>query len=116
MNLLAGMDAEILAAVTPLMDNMMTGSTEIDHARHSRDFTARLLAIVTADSLPLLCHDYQSRWGLFERREFVALFRRQDSVAVVWRQYCSLSNDEYVAEAVFVEQSGRILIDHAMVY
>ena len=35
-------DSEILAAVEPIMDNLMQGSTEIDHARHTRDFTDRM--------------------------------------------------------------------------
>ncbi len=116
MLLLSKSDAEILAAITPLMDNMMAGSTAINHAQHSRDFTERMLAIVTPDRLMMMCRDYQARWGWFGRREFVALFRRRDSIAVVWRQFCSLSDDEYVAEVVFVQHDGRLLIDHALVY
>ena len=40
-------DAEILAIVEPLMDNCLAGSTERDYAKHVRDFTDRLRAIVT---------------------------------------------------------------------
>jgi hypothetical protein len=54
--------------------------------------------------------------GIFGKREYIALFRRRDSIAVVWKQYCTKSTDEYVAEAVFVEHDNRLLIDHAMVY
>lgn len=116
MELLKKSDAEILSAITPIMDNMMQGSTEINHARHTRDFTDRMKAIVTPERLEQMCKDYQSRWGCFGKREFVALFRRKHSIAVVWKQYCTASADEYVAEAVFVEQDHRLLIDHAMVY
>ncbi|AEG01494.1 hypothetical protein [Methylomonas methanica] len=116
MNLLKKSDEEILNEITPIMDNMMEGSTEINHAKHSRDFTDRMKAVVTPESLEYMCNDYQSRWGLFGKREFVALFRRKHSIAVVWKQYCSNSTDEYVAEAVFVERNNRLLIDHAMVY
>jgi hypothetical protein len=116
MNHLAMTDEEILGEITPIMDNMMKGSTEINHAKHTRDFTERMKAIVTSDRLESICHDYQSRWGIFGKREYIALFRRRDSIAVVWRQYCSKTTDEYVAEAVFVEQDNRLLIDHAMIY
>ncbi|SDJ79465.1 hypothetical protein SAMN04488540_113111 [Ferrimonas sediminum] len=116
MALLMLRDEQVLAQVSPLMDNLMQGSTDIDHARHTQDFTDRLKAIVTQERLVAMCTDYQRRWGKFGRREFVALFRRRDSVAVVWRQWCSPSDDELVAEAVFVEQQGRVLVDHAMVY
>ena len=116
MRLLAMTDGEILATITPIMDNMMQGSTEIDHAKHSRDFTERMQGLVTPFGLAMMCQDYQSKWGFFGHREFIALFRRQDSIAVVWKQSCTKTTDEYVAEAVFVEQGERVLIDHAMVY
>jgi hypothetical protein len=109
-------DQEILVAVEPIMDNLMQGSTDINHAKHTRDFTDRLKCIVTPARLAAMCADYQSRIGFFGRREFVALFRRQASVAVVWKQYCSKSPDEFVAEAVFVLDGDRWLVDHAMIF
>ena len=109
-------DVEILTLIESLMSNMMEGSTEINHAKHTRDFTARMRCIVTPDHLRWVCEDYQSKWGFFGRREFVALFRRTDSVAIIWRQFCSRSSDERVAEAVFTMEDGHIMIDHAMVY
>lgn len=109
-------DQEILAAVEPIMNNLMQGSTEIDHAKHTRDFTDRMKCIVTPERLAAACADYQSRIGFFERREFVALFRREASIAVVWKQYCSKSTDEFMAEAVFVLDDDRWLVDHAMIF
>ncbi len=32
-------DMEILAIADPIMDNLLEGSTEIDHEKHTRDFT-----------------------------------------------------------------------------
>ncbi len=116
MKLLAMTDAEILKVITPIMDNMMLGSTEINHAQHTRDFSERMKAVVTPENLEVMCQAYQAKWGTFAQREFVALFRRQASIAVIWRQYCTNTSDEYVAEAVFVEDGNRLLIDHAMVY
>ena len=116
MDLLSKADEEILMVVNPIMDNLMEGSTEVDHEKHVQDFTDRLRKIVTRDSLQRICSDYQSEWGVFEDREFIALFRRSNSVAVVWKQSCSKTNDEYVAEAVFVEENGRYLVDHTMVF
>jgi len=109
-------DHEILETVNPIMDNLMDGSTEINHEKHVRDFTDRLKKIVTEDALIRMCGEYQAKWGYFKRRFPVAIFRRNNSVAVVWKQECSKSRDEYVAEAVFVEHDGRILVDHALVY
>ena len=107
---------KILEIVEPIMENLMEGSTERNHEKHTRDFTNRLKKIVTKEALDRMCRDYQAKWRLFQSREFVALFWRKDSVAIVWKQSCSHTFDEFVAEAVFVEQNGRYLVDHAMVF
>ncbi|OAI18640.1 hypothetical protein A1359_04590 [Methylomonas lenta] len=109
-------DEDILAIANPIMDNLMAGSTEINHSKHTRDFTDRLKAIVSEAYLQKVCQRYQAEWGYFADREFVAIFRRPESVAIVWKQYCSKQAGEFVAELVLLEQNGRYLVDHAMVY
>jgi len=109
-------DQEILDAVNPVMDWLMEGSTEINHAKHTRDFTERMKRIVTPEWLKEICDDYQARIGYFGPRSFVALFRRENSVAVIWKQYCSKSEDEFVAEAVFIPNGDKWQVDHAMVF
>ena len=109
-------DTEILAVVEPLMDSVMEGSKNIDHATHTKNFTERMRSIVTPEHLEQVCTQYQEKWGYFTEREVVAVFRRQDSVAVVWRQAATKSSDEFVAEACVVEEHGRFLIDHAMIW
>jgi hypothetical protein len=39
MNWLKMSESEILAIASPIMDNLMQASTDIDHERHVRDFT-----------------------------------------------------------------------------
>lgn len=109
-------DVEILKVANPIMDNLMEGSTEINHEKHTRDFTGRLKGIVTKYHLETVCKRYQSEWGYFSKREFVAIFRRPSSIAIVWKQYCTEQEGEFVAEIVLVEQGSRYLVDHAMVY
>ena len=62
---LSQMTMEILAIVEPLMDNCLAGSTERDHAKHVRDFTDRLRAIVR-----------RKTWRLSDRPAHQRLFRR----------------------------------------
>ena len=109
-------DAEILGIVNPIMDNLMDASTHIDHARHTRDFTERMKAIVTADHLQKVCRKYQQEKGYFGDRTFITLVRRPDAVAVLWKQRFTGCEGDYVAEALFVEENGRYLVDHAMVW
>ena len=109
-------ETEILQLVNPIMDNLMEASTRIDHARHTRDFTERLKAIVTEDYLKKVCTKYQSERGYLGERKFAALFRRPGAVAVIWKQGFTKQPGEYVAEALFVDQDGRYLVDHVFVW
>lgn len=61
----------------------MEGSAEIDHAKHSCDFTERMKTQLSPERLDAICGDYQARIGFFGKREFVCLFRRERSVAVI---------------------------------
>jgi hypothetical protein len=98
------------------MDNLMQASTEIDHAKHVRDFTHRLRQIVTPDHLQKVCERYQAKWGFLDRREVVGIFRRKDSIVVVWKQWCTKTDDEFVAELVLLEEDGRYLVDHVVFF
>ena len=109
-------DDHIRAIIEPLIDNMLEGSTAIDHAQHVRDFTDRLKVIVTDENLARQCEDYQKEVGYFERREFIALFRRRHSVAATWRLFFTKSPDEFVLEAMFVERDGQLQIEHCMIF
>ncbi len=109
-------DTDILSVADPIMDRLMEGSNRIDHAMHVSDFTERLKSMVSEEGLERMCKDFQSRFGLFSRRELVAVFRRDDSVAIVWRQFATESDNEFVADLVLVERDGRYLVDHALVY
>ena len=79
-------EQQILDIANPIMDNLMDASTHIDHARHVRDFTDRMKAIVTTEYLQRVCQQYQSEKGYFSSRVPVAVFKRPDSAAIVWKQ------------------------------
>lgn len=109
-------DAEILSVANPIMDNLMEASTAIDYEKHVRDFTDRLKSVLSKERLEWICQDYQNSKGFFAKREFVAVFRRPDSVAVVWRQGFTQQPGDFVAEMVLVQQDGKYLVDHVMVF
>ena len=109
-------DADILAIANPIMDNLMEASTRIDHAAHVRDFTDRIKAIVTSEHLDYVCRQYQAEKGFFATREPVAVFKRPDSAAIVWRQTFTNAQGDFVAEMVLVHRDGRYLVDHVMVF
>lgn len=116
MNFLTLSDTEILAIANPMMDHLMDASTRLDHAAHVRDFTDRIKAIVTPEHLEYVCRQYQADKGFFTDRTAVAVFKRPDSAAVVWKQHFSKAEGDYVAEMMLVHREGRYLIDHVMVF
>lgn len=109
-------DEQILAIANPIMDNLMDASTAIDYARHVRDFTERLRGIVTSDHLRGVCEKYRSEKGHFSRREPIAVFKRPGAAAIVWKQWFTKAQGEFVAEILLVETDGKYLVDHAMVF
>ena len=109
-------EKEILDIANPIMDNLMEASTEIDHERHTRDFTDRMKSIVTRNYFQKVCEEYQEEKGFFGKRNPVAVFKRPDSVAIVWKQSFTKAKGEFVAEIVLVHQDGKFLCDHAMVF
>jgi hypothetical protein len=63
-----------------------------------RDFTERLKSLVTKEYLEKVCLQYQAEKGFFSKRECIAIFRRPASVAIVWKQWFTKQQGEFVAE------------------
>ncbi|WKE67223.1 hypothetical protein PVT67_08300 [Gallaecimonas kandeliae] len=109
-------DQEVWDIANPIMDNLMEASTCIDHGSHVRDFTERMRNIVTPEYLERVCRQYQAEKGFFTQRLPVAVFKRPDSVAVIWKQYFSKAPGEFVAEMVLVKEGGSYLVDHVAIF
>jgi hypothetical protein len=116
MNFTQKPETEILSVANALMDNLMDASTHVDYERHVRDFTDRLKAQLPKVRLQNICREYQSTKGFFAGREFVKLFRRPDSIVVIWKQSFTKQAGEFVAEMVLVQVNGKYLVDHVMVF
>ncbi|WP_420547008.1 hypothetical protein [Curvivirga sp.] len=112
MNLQEKSDAEILAIVDPMMGNIVSSSINFDYEAHIRDFSDRIKTHVSKEGFQKVCEECQSELGLFEGRDLVRIFRRPDSIAVIWAQKFSKCNGEYVAEMVVKEENDTIKIDH----
>ena len=109
-------DQEILDIANPIMDNLMDASTEIDHERHVKDFTDRMKNIVTKEHLQKVCEQYQNGKGFFSMCESVAVFKRPETAAIIWKQWFTKAQGEFVAEMLLVYKNGKYLVDHVMVF
>ena len=79
-------DQEILMVATPIMDNLMEGSTERNWSKHTKHFTENGKAIVTESELERQCKEYLSTHGNFANREPIGITRHPDYINVLWRQ------------------------------
>lgn len=109
-------EKEILDIANSIMDNLMDASTRIDHDAHIKHFTDRMKNIVTKDYFQRICEQYQQEKGFFFERKLVAIFKRPDSAAIIWKQSFTKAKGEFVAEMVLVHRDGGFLCDHAMVF
>lgn len=115
MDLINMSDDEIRHISTPIMDNLMEGSTEINWEKHTRDFTERCKKIITREELEKQCRDYQSKFGYFTERKFLGVTRHRDYVNVIWKQKMSKSDNEYTAILSLVQKGDRYLVDRCWV-
>ena len=115
MNWLEMTQSEILAVATPIMDNLMQASTNIDHERHVRDFTDALKLIVTKNSLETQCKEYQAKLGYFADREFVGVFRKETDVAIFWKQKYTKSSGEHITFLRLISANNKILVQNVSV-
>tara|TARA_B100001939_G_scaffold54757_1_gene43916 strand:+ start:249 stop:593 length:345 start_codon:yes stop_codon:yes gene_type:complete len=104
---------QILKIIEPIMDNCLEGSNEGDYNKHTKDFTERLKKIVTPENLKSQL-EYRPH-GIFTKREFKFLVKREKSIGVVWKQFISKTDEEFVNHAIFVEKNGKVLIEHCLI-
>lgn len=108
-------DKAILDIAAPIMDNLMQASTDIDHARHVRDFTDELKAIVTKENLEAQCKEYQAELGYFSEREVIGVIRKHRDVAIIWRQRMTKTDDEFIAFLRLIAVNGRVLVQNVLI-
>ena len=46
----------------------------------------------------------------------MGIFRKKDSVTVIWKQTFTKTPDEFVAVLTLVQKDSRYLVDYALVY
>lgn len=110
------LDQELLSIAESYMNQLMQASTQRDYAQHIKHFSQRLKVLLDHERFDVVVAQYQQEKGFFDRREFVAFFRREASFAVVWRQTFTQAKGDYVAELVLIEEDGKIVVDHVMVF
>lgn len=109
-------DQDALKIANQMMDDLMNASTQKDYIKHIRHFSKRAQNILDETQFEVICEVYQKKLGFFQDRAFIALFRRPDSIAFIWRQTYSKAKGDFVAEMVMIVEYGEYKVDHAFVF
>jgi hypothetical protein len=108
-------DNELIGIATPIMDNLMDGSTERNWAKHTRDFTDKARAGLPEAELMRQCDWYKSSHGDFAERELMGVIRHPSYVSVYWKQRMTKATGEYLASLTLLEVDGSIQVPRVMV-
>lgn len=109
-------DNELMIIGNKMMDQLMAASTRIDYQAHVHHFSNRVKSMISEAQFNAMCAAYQKNFGIFTKRKFVAVFRRPDSIAFVWKQNYSQVEGDYVAEMVMIIEDDTYKVDHAVVF
>lgn len=103
-------DTEILDIANPLMDNIVAATEEADYEKLSKYFTNRLKSVVTKEAFEKQLSN--NNLGKFGKRELLTIIHKNNSIFVLWKQWFTESEDEFLAEIVIVNKDGQYLVDH----
>jgi len=101
---------KILTIATPIMDNLMDGSTERDWKKHTLNFTNGAKASLSEENLLKQCDEYQSTHGHFAEREFVGIIRHPKYINIIWKQRMTKSSGEYLAILTLVQHDEEYFV------
>lgn len=103
-------DEEIVQLATPIMDNLMDGSTQRNWEKHTKDFAPGLRAQLPEDELLRQCNAYQASHGDFASRDLMGVMRHPDYVSLYWKQRMTKVQDEYLAVLSLVAVDGTVQV------
>lgn len=103
-------DEELVQIATPIMDNLMDGSTERNWEKHTKDFIPGARAGLSKDELLRQCDAYQSSHGDFASRELMGIVRHPIYVSFYWKQRMTKVDAEYLAVLSLVELDGVVQV------
>lgn len=115
MDLIHKSDEEIMRVVTPIMDNLMEASTEINYEKHLLNHTERAKKTLSKEALEMMCKSYQAEFGIFADRDLMGIARHHNYINVVWKQKMSKSQDEFLAILCLVQEGTRYLVDRCWI-
>jgi hypothetical protein len=115
MDLCLKTDEEVLRVATPIMDNLMDGSNDIDWEQYMRDSNQRAKQILAPAEFKRQCKEFHAKYGFFAERELVRVFRRSESILITWKQKVTKSGDELIALLELVQEGSRFLVTRTLV-
>ena len=109
-------DAEILEIAGALLDDVNGGAETGDFGRHVKDFTPRLMEMVDEEGFRRMAAEMLNENGKATSRFAAGVFRRSDSILVIWGQSHEKNADTLAVTMALIEDvEGRVMIDHLQI-
>lgn len=110
MSLFSLSDQELIQVATPIMNNLMEGSTQRDWVKHTKDFTDAARNTLSEQELIRQCDAYQASHGDFSDRELMGVVRHPRYISFYWKQRMTKVAGEYMALLSLVEVDGVVRV------
>lgn len=109
-------DADILKIAEPMMDDIMLGVARRDYKLHSVHFSVALKSTLGQETFLSACDQREADWGLPGHRELVAVFRKNKSFSLIWKQHYTRSQGEVMALTTVALKGGRYFVDYFLLH
>ena len=106
-------EKEILDIATPIMDNLMEASANVDYEAHIRDFSLPVPEGFTKEAFQQDCKEYQSQYGTFTDRKYLGQTTNAHFVNIYGVQSYSKTESQHLAILTLSVQNNKYVVNRA---
>jgi len=103
-------DEEVEGVADPLLDNVLSGFSDEDYSKYSKDFDETLKSTITPRHFKEIREQVLGSVGKYLYREYLGFLNREAITIVLWKGVFDKTQDEVLIKMVVSEQNGRYLI------
>ncbi len=103
-------DAEVKAAVEPLLDHLMQGFTQGNYAAYSRDFDATLKEAIPERKFQETRRGLLKKLGTLQSRQYLGYLNQNRYSVILWKGRFSGTPDDVLIKLVASKRGERVVV------
>lgn len=103
-------EEEVLEIASPILDNLIEGSNEMDYEKISKHFSEKMLEEVDEENLNKQWESNDILTSLSTRREYLGCLYRGRFVIILWKQLSFKVQGDYLAKLVLGTENGEVKV------